>query len=119
MSQPTSLSAGSALGRQTCFVKHNINLSACSALGRQTCRPAHEDFCLKNWAIDCNVTQVAIIKQSASLYCLLIPGHEEQGVRHFLLIDKPAIAKTLTESTSCSLSDIFLTQTISFFVPGS
>jgi hypothetical protein len=51
MSQPTSLSAGSALGRQTCFVKHNINLSACSAPGRQTCRLAHEDFCLKNWAI--------------------------------------------------------------------
>jgi hypothetical protein len=50
MSQPTSLSAGSALGRQTCLVKYNINLSAGSAPGRQTCRLAHEDFCLKNWA---------------------------------------------------------------------
>jgi hypothetical protein len=51
MSKPTSLSAGLALGQQTCFVKYNINLSACSAPGRQTCRLAHEDFCLKNWAI--------------------------------------------------------------------
>jgi hypothetical protein len=40
------------IGRQTCFVKYNINLSACSAPGRQTCQLAHEDFCLKNWAID-------------------------------------------------------------------
>jgi hypothetical protein len=51
MSQLTSLSAGSALGRQTCLVKYNINLLAGSAPGRQTCRLAHEDFCLKNWAI--------------------------------------------------------------------
>jgi hypothetical protein len=50
MSQPTSLSAGSALGQQTCFVKYNINLLACSAPGRQTCWLAHEDFYLKNWA---------------------------------------------------------------------
>jgi hypothetical protein len=47
MSQPTSLSAGSALGQQTCLVKYNINLSACSAPGRQTCRLAHEDFYFK------------------------------------------------------------------------
>jgi hypothetical protein len=52
MSQPTSLLAGSALGRQTCFVKYNVNLSAYSAPGRQTCRLAHEDFCLKNWAYE-------------------------------------------------------------------
>jgi hypothetical protein len=52
-SQPTSLSAGSALGRQTCLVKYNINLSACSAPGQQTCWLAHEDFCLKNWASGC------------------------------------------------------------------
>jgi hypothetical protein len=52
MSQLTSLLAGSALGRQTCFVKYNISLSACSAPGQQTCQLAHEDFCLKNWAID-------------------------------------------------------------------
>jgi hypothetical protein len=50
MSQPTNLSAGSALGRQTCFVKYNINLLARSAPGRQTCRLAHVRFCLKNWA---------------------------------------------------------------------
>jgi hypothetical protein len=60
MCQPTSLSARSAIGRQTCFVKCNINLLACSAPGRQTCWLAHEDFCLKNWATDvlamCSVT---------------------------------------------------------------
>jgi hypothetical protein len=49
MSQLTNLLAGLALGRQTCFVKYNINLLACSAPGRQTCKLAHEDFCLKNW----------------------------------------------------------------------
>jgi hypothetical protein len=30
-------------------------LSACSAPGRQTCRLAHEDFCSKNWAPDCQI----------------------------------------------------------------
>jgi uncharacterized membrane protein YukC len=50
MSQPTSLSAGLALGRQTCFVKYNIYLLACSAPGQQNCWLAHKDFCLKNWA---------------------------------------------------------------------
>jgi hypothetical protein len=44
MSQPPSLLAGSALGRQTCFIKYNINLSACSAPGRQTCRLTHEEL---------------------------------------------------------------------------
>jgi hypothetical protein len=45
-----NLSDRSAPGRQTCFVKYNINLSARSAPGQQTCRLAHVRFCLKNWA---------------------------------------------------------------------
>jgi hypothetical protein len=59
MSQPTSLS--SALGRQACLVKYNINLLACSAPGQQTCRLAHEDVCLKNWA-NVQVTEASYVK---------------------------------------------------------
>jgi hypothetical protein len=83
MSQPTSLSAGSALGRQTCLVKYNINLSAGSAPGRQTSWLAHEDFCLKNWAIDVYGTGQPFISRVKALYI--------SGLPHFSLYNTPEL----------------------------
>jgi hypothetical protein len=51
MSQPTSLSAWRRASRQVYVLFYKTSLSAECRASRQTCWLAHEDFCLKNWAI--------------------------------------------------------------------